>query len=183
MPRPSSRSLRRCCTVYTFCRARALTIGVACLLRELLGVLAALYRVVEYSTVLSSNKQQARPQTPRSRQIPIAFWVGPRGTGTNLRTCRKKSQIRGRATVQAPDAAAPTARIALETSSCASARSQSKPRVNRFFLPLALRTGRTVETPTASADQTTARWMVVNFLPTAMTALPRHMTGLGLERS
>ena len=38
-------------------------------------------------------------------------------------------------------------------------------------------------TPTASADEATGRWMVVNFLPTAMTTLPRHMAGPGLKRS
>ena len=39
-------------------------------------------------------------------------------------------------------------------------------------------------TPTASADEATARWMVVKFLPTAMTALPRrHMAEPGLKRS
>ena len=83
--------------------------------------------------------------------------------------------------VQQSDAAAPTARIALETSSCASARSQSKPHVDRSYRWLSGQDG--LLTPTASADEATGRWMVVNFLPTAMTTLPRHMAGPGLKRS
>ena len=53
--------------------------------------------------------------------------------------------------VQQSDAAAPTARIALETSSCASARSPSKPRVDRSYCWLSGQDG--LLTPTASADE------------------------------
>ena len=53
--------------------------------------------------------------------------------------------------VQQSDAAAPTARIALETSSCASARSQSKPHVDRSYRWLSGQDG--LLTPTASADE------------------------------
>ena len=53
--------------------------------------------------------------------------------------------------VQQSDAAAPTARIALETSSCASARSQSKPHVDWLYRWLSGQDG--LLTPTASADE------------------------------
>ena len=76
----------------------------------------------------------------------------------------------------------PTARIALERLELRELEvSKQTAWQSVFYRSLSGRDG--LWTPTASADEATARWMVVKFLPTAMTALPRHMAEPGLKRS
>ena len=97
----------------------------------------------------SPRSRLAHPRTKADGTAGGTRRVGPRGTGANLGICRIFSQTRRRARPTVGRGGADRADRELETSSCASARSQSKPRVNLFFRWLSGRDR--LLTPTASA--------------------------------
>ena len=70
-------------------------------------------------------------------------WVGPRGTGANLRICRKKSQIRGRACPSVGRGGADRADCVRDLE--LRELEVSKQTAWQSVLPLALRTRRTVD--------------------------------------